>query len=162
MSERVAVVTDSTASLSVEVAAEHAITVVPLQVVVSGRSLAEGIEVSSGQIAEELRSGRPVTTSRPSPQAFVDAYRALGQGGATGIVSVHLSADLSGTVDAARIAARQVTADGLPVEVVDSRLLGMGLEVAGGMVVTVVGLRERGERARTPLLTRIRGSTEPG
>jgi len=41
-------------------------------------------------------------------------------------------------------------------------LLGMGLVVAGGMVVTVVGLRERGERARTPLLTRIRGSTEPG
>jgi DegV family protein with EDD domain len=127
MSERVAVVTDSTASLSGQDAAEHAITVVPLQVVVSGRSLAEGLEVSSAQIAEELRSGRPVTTSRPSPQAFVDAYRALGQGGATGVVSVHLSADLSGTVDAARIAARQVTADGLPVEVVDSRLLGMGL-----------------------------------
>jgi len=127
MSERVAVVTDSTASLSVQVAAERGITVVPLQVVVSGRSLAEGIEVTSAQIAEELRAGRPVTTSRPSPQAFVDAYRALAQDGATGVVSVHLSADLSGTVDAARIAARQVTADGLPVEVVDSRLLGMGL-----------------------------------
>ena len=130
MPERVAVVTDSTSYLPVGLADEHALTVVPLQVVVAGRALSEGTEVTSAQIAEALVAGQRVTTSRPSPQTFVETYRRLAAGGATSIVSVHLSADLSGTVDAARVAARQLTADGVPVEVVDSRLLAMGLGYA--------------------------------
>lgn len=130
MSERVAVVTDSTAYLPAELAAQARMTVVPLQVVVAGRSLAEGVEVSSAEIADALRDGQAVTTSRPSPQEFVATYRRLAAEGATGLVSVHLSADLSGTVDAARAAARQVAADGIDVKVVDSRLLAMGLGFA--------------------------------
>jgi DegV family protein with EDD domain len=130
MPERVAVVTDSTSYLPPGLADEHGLTVVPLQVVVGGRSLSEGIEVTSAEIAEALSAGRTVTTSRPSPQAFVETYRRLVAAGAEGIVSVHLSADLSGTVDAARVAARQLTADGAQVEVVDSRLLAMGLGYA--------------------------------
>lgn len=130
MPERVAVVTDSTAYLPPALAAEFGVTVVPLQVVVSGRSLAEGIEVTSTEVADALRARQPVTTSRPSPQEFVDTYRRLAEGGVTGIVSLHLSADLSGTVDAARVAARQIAFDDVTVEVVDSRLLAMGLGFA--------------------------------
>jgi DegV family protein with EDD domain len=107
--------------------ARHALTVVPLQVVVGGRSLAEGVEVSAREVAEALTGWRPVTTSRPSPTTFVETYRALAGAGAAGIVSVHLSGDLSGTTDAARVAAREVAADGVAVEVVDSRSMGMGL-----------------------------------
>lgn len=130
----VAVVTDSTAYLPDELAArltgEHAITVVPLQVVVRGRSLAEGVEVTSGEVAQALLDGLPVTTSRPAPQLFAETYRALAAAGATGIVSVHMSGDLSGTVEAARTAARQVAEDAIDVNVVDSRCLGMGLGFA--------------------------------
>jgi DegV family protein with EDD domain len=121
---RVAVVTDSTAYLPADLVERYRLAVVPLQVVVGGRSLAEGVEVSSDEVAAALREWRPVTTSRPSPQTFVDTYRALG---VPEVVSVHLSADLSGTVDAARAAARQVADDGVKVVVVDSRSLGMGL-----------------------------------
>jgi DegV family protein with EDD domain len=130
----VAVVTDSTAYLPDELAArligDHAITVVPLQVVVRGRSLAEGVEVTSGEVAQALLEGLPVTTSRPAPQLFAETYRELAAGGATGIVSVHMSGDLSGTVEAARAAARQVAEDAVDVNVVDSRCLGMGLGFA--------------------------------
>jgi DegV family protein with EDD domain len=130
MSERVAVVTDSTAYLPAELAAAAQVTVVPLQVVVGGRALAEGVEVTSAEIADALRGGQTVTTSRPSPADLVAVYRRLAGEGATGIVSVHLSADLSGTVDAARVAARQVAPECIGVEVVDSRTLGMGLGYA--------------------------------
>ena len=126
----VAVVTDSTAYLPATMAAEAGIRVVPLQVVVGGRSLAEGVEVTSAEVAQALREWQPVTTSRPSPQTFVETYRELADGGAAGIVSVHLSGDLSGTADAARTAARTVAADGVTVVVVDSRLLAMGLGFA--------------------------------
>jgi DegV family protein with EDD domain len=121
---RVAVVTDSTAYLPADMVDRYRLTVVPLQVVIGGRSLAEGVEVTSDEVASALRAWRPVTTSRPTPQTFADTYRRLA---VPQIVSVHLSADLSGTVDAARVAARQVAQDGVHVVVVDSRSLGMGL-----------------------------------
>src|SRR3954463_15250477 len=91
----VAVVTDSTAYLPPDLVDRFGLTVVPLQVVVGGRSLAEGVEVTSAEVAEARREGRPWTTPRPAPQTFVDTFRGLGT---SQVVSVHLSADLSGTV----------------------------------------------------------------
>jgi DegV family protein with EDD domain len=126
----VAVVTDSTAYLPWDLVADHSITVVPLQVVVAGRSRAEGVDVTSGEVAEALLAGRSVTTSRPAPQLFAETYRRLLAEGATAIVSVHMSGELSGTVEAARIAAKEVAGGGAEVEVVDSRGLGMGLGYA--------------------------------
>ncbi len=126
----VAVVTDSTAYLPDDYVRQHGITVVPLQVVVRGRALAEGVEVTSGEVAEALVADQPVTTSRPAPQLFAETYRRLAAAGVTGIVSVHMSGELSGTVEAARVAARQLAEESVTVEVVDSRGLGMGLGYA--------------------------------
>ncbi|GAB6903589.1 DegV family protein [Kineosporia succinea] len=133
MAGPVAVVTDSTAYLPAALAAELGVTVVPLQVVVNGVSRPEdigsGTEITfdAHDVVSALRADRPVTTSRPSPQVFVDTYRRLRARGFSAVVSVHLSGDISGTVAAARLAASEVAADGFTVEVVDSRSLGMGL-----------------------------------
>src|SRR6476646_475592 len=122
----VAIVTDSTAYLPSALVAEHRITVVPLHVVINGAERAEGDDVSSDEIADALRRHRPVTTSRPSPATFERVYRDLVDGGATAVVSVHLSGELSGTVDAATSAARIVTeATGVAIRVVDSRTLAL-------------------------------------
>jgi DegV family protein with EDD domain len=122
----VVIVTDSTAYLPIPVIRHHRLTVVPLHVVLRGRSLAEGLDVDSADVAAALTRGEPVTTSRPPPQVFAETYRRLRAEGAGAVVSVHLSGDLSGTVEAARIAAESV-ADHVDVRVVDSRSLGMGL-----------------------------------
>src|SRR5690349_8083803 len=134
MSGHVAVVTDSTAYLPAGEAERIGVTVVPLHVVLGGQSLAEGVEVDSARLAKALADDVSVTTSRPAPAAFVQAYRACGS---TSVVSLHLSGEISGTVDAARTAAREVAADGIEVEVVDSRSLGMGL---GYAVLTAASL----------------------
>ncbi|HEU4492109.1 MAG TPA: DegV family protein [Jiangellales bacterium] len=127
MTGPVAVVTDSTAYLDPSVCGERGITVVPLQVVISGRPYAEGVEVGPGDVADALRRWAPVTTSRPNPSALLGAYEAAARAGAAGVVSLHLSADVSGTVEAAQLAARESS---VPVEVVDSRSMGMGLGFA--------------------------------
>jgi fatty acid kinase fatty acid binding subunit len=127
MSGHVAVVTDSTAYLPAEVTEELGVSVVPLHVVIDGQSLEEGTQIGGERVAHALRADLPVTTSRPAPQEFVEVYRRLQAGGASGIVSVHLSGDISGTVDSARAAADEVSAPGFTVDVVDSRSLGMGL-----------------------------------
>lgn len=121
---RIAVVTDSTAYLSTELVQQLGVLVVPVQVVVAGHSYDEGTGISSDEVAEALRTWRPVTTSRPAPATFLAAYRAAAEAGATGIVSVHLSADISGTVGSARLAAGDAP---VPVRVVDSRTIGMAM-----------------------------------
>ena len=117
----VAVVTDSTSSLAAGLADRAGITVIALQVVIDGDSRQEN-EVDPVLVAAALREGRHVTTSRPPPEAFGQAYEALAGSGFEAIVSVHLSATMSSTVQAAEIAARSVR---VPVTVVDSQTLGM-------------------------------------
>ncbi len=131
-------VTDSTAYLPPEVAAEQAVTVVPLQVSLGDRALLEGVDLSPAEFARWIsRPGRRATTSQPTPAAFAAAYR----GGRAEIVSVHLSGALSGTVAAARVAAEVAAAEGRRVHVVDSRNTGMGL---GFSVLAAVEAAARG------------------
>jgi DegV family protein with EDD domain len=125
VADAVAVVTDSTADLPPDVAAELAISIVPLHVDVTGRPDLSGTELSSVRLAEVLRSHGTVTTSRPTPAEFSQQYEALLAAGHQRVVSIHLSGELSGTCESARFAAAHLA--GGAVSVVDSRLVGMGL-----------------------------------
>lgn len=125
----IAVVTDSTAYLPDGLAEELRISVVPLYVIMGGASGEEGIDITPDQLAAALRERRqPVSTSRPTPSAFAHTYRRCLDSGAKGVVSIHLSRELSGTWDAARLAAEDV--DPSCVKVIDSRSAGMGLGFA--------------------------------
>jgi DegV family protein with EDD domain len=75
-------------------------------------------------VASALLRRRAVSTSRPSPEAFAEAYRAAADAGAREVLSLHLSAELSGTCEAARLAAASAP---LPVRVVDTRMVAMAL-----------------------------------
>ena len=119
---QVAVVTDSTASLSVDVVRECGITVVPLNVVLDDAP-AEDDGPAGAELAKALRSGGRMTTSQPAPEAFSRAYAALADEGFETIVSVHISGELSGTARSAAEAAGQAS---VPVHVVDSRTVALG------------------------------------
>jgi DegV family protein with EDD domain len=121
----VRVVTDSTAYLPTDLAEASSLHVVPLTVTVSGRDGREGIDVSPADVAAALAERRMiVTTSRPAPAEFSQAYQNLLDAGASGVVSVHLSARLSGTYESARMAAADF---GDRVAVVDAATAGMGV-----------------------------------
>ncbi|MET9292688.1 DegV family protein [Streptomyces sp. NPDC003077] len=124
MSRHVAIVTDSTAYLPRPALERHSITAVPLTVVLGDEALEEGTEVSARSVAQALQKRRPVTTSRPSPETFAAAYRAVAATGAEGIVSLHLSSEFSGTYDAAVLAAKDAP---VPVRVVDTGMVAMAL-----------------------------------
>jgi DegV family protein with EDD domain len=124
MSRHVAIVTDSTAYLPQRTMERHGITAVPLTVVLGDQAFEEGTEITTRSLAQALQKRRSVTTSRPSPQQFAETYREVAASGATGIVSLHLSAELSGTYDAAVVAAREAP---VPVRVVDTGMVAMAL-----------------------------------
>lgn len=118
----IAVVTDSTAGLPAAFAEK--VRIVPLSVVIDGVATPEGIAASE-DVAAALRNRKmTVTTSRPSPAEFGKVYKELLDAGASGVVSVHLSAALSGTLESATAAAEEF---GDQVVVVDSRSTSMGL-----------------------------------
>ncbi|MFI0482015.1 DegV family protein [Actinomadura sp. 9N215] len=126
MGTAVAVVTDSTAYFAPGLAEQHGLIVVPLQIAVGGANRDED-DVTAGEAALALKDWHTVTTSRPSRGRFADAYKAAADAGAREVVSVHLSAAMSGTVEAARLAAGDAP---VHVRVVDSGTTGMGLGFA--------------------------------
>lgn len=125
----IAVVTDSTAYLPADVVRERGIRIVPLEVRLGERVGREGVDIDTAELVAALADPRlDVQTSRPTPAEFAACYREALAAGASGVVSVHLSRELSGTWEAARVAADEVGPD--VVRVVDSRAAAMGLGFA--------------------------------
>lgn len=122
MTPTVAVVTDSAASLPAELAEAWGIVTIPMQVIVDDEATGEGGAMSPERVLSDLVDGKRMSTSQPSPDAFVEAYRRAAGTGASDIVAVLISGAMSGTVNAATSAAQDSP---VPVTVVDSRTVAM-------------------------------------
>ncbi|MBO3732845.1 DegV family protein [Glycomyces niveus] len=121
----VVVVTDSTSALPEPLrAARGGLTVLGIPVLVDGVEYREGEDIGGEVIVRAIREGHEVTTSGLPPEELRATYTRLLDEGASGIVSVHLSGRLSGTVAAAEAAAAGF---GGRVAVVDSLGAGMGV-----------------------------------
>jgi DegV family protein with EDD domain len=120
----VAVVVDSTADIPAALRDEYNITVVPLTVLFGNETFLDGVEMTGDQFYKRLVEGSVhPKTSQPAPGQFVEAFEHLGRDH-DGIISIHLSGKLSGTVQSARQAAELVP--DVPVRVIDSGSVSMG------------------------------------
>lgn len=124
--QKIAVVTDSTADLNIEPNHLNNITVVALNVHFQDEVFKDGVDLSTNQFFEKLKATpHPPRTSQPSPGDFHKVYKSLLSSGYQGIISIHISKELSGTWQSASIAR-----DMLPEEqiyVVNSKSASMGL-----------------------------------
>jgi DegV family protein with EDD domain len=122
----IGIVTDSTCDLPQDVVTKYGIAVVPLYINFGTQSYLDGVELTRQEFYERLpHHDPPPTTAIPSPQLFLQAYDRLATEGATEILSIHISVSLSGVVNAARLAAQEMTS--VPVTVLDSGTLSLGL-----------------------------------
>lgn len=116
---RVAVVTDSAACVPAHLVEEYGIHVVPFELVWDGQSYRDGVDIAPAEVYRRLREGKSwPTTSQPSLGDFATLYTQLSQE-VEGIVSIHIPDTLSGTLQAARLAAEQVNAS-VPIRIVDA------------------------------------------
>ena len=126
----VAVVTDSTCDLPAAVAESLGVRVVPLTVLFGSREVVSRVSATDEEFYADLAASDELpTTSQPSTPWFEEAWTDARDAGHDAVVSLHLSAELSGTVDRARALA---PAAPLPVTVVDSR------QVSGGLALQVL------------------------
>ena len=120
------VVTDSSCDLPEELAATHGIEIVPLNIRFGDLEFTDRLELSHAEFWQRLKTSPDLPeTSAPSAGSFRERFAALAETGAEGIVAVCLSSSLSGTYQAAVIAAEQTP--GIPIRVVDSRNVSMAL-----------------------------------
>lgn len=121
----VRIVTDSTCDLPAEIIAQYGIWVIPLYIHVGKQSFLDGVDISREEFYSRLPSFPAYpTTAAPSPDKFRAIYNTLAEEGATEVISIHVSSNLSAVMDVAKIAALSKTA--LPVTVYDSRQLSLG------------------------------------
>lgn len=122
--KRIAIVTDSTADIPQELAHSIGITVIPLTVNFGMQQYRDGIDIKSDQFYRMLASANPLpTTSQPSPAEFQELYERLLQDH-DAVISIHLSAGLSGTLSSASAAQEMVQGE---VHLVDSRSISLGI-----------------------------------
>ena len=120
---RFAVVTDSTADLPDEWRERYGVEVVPLKVIFGTETFRDRVDMTDDEFFRRLATSTKLpTTSAPSPGEFADVYTRLAQD-YEGCISIHLGAQLSATVEAARVGARAV--QGFRVDVIDSQTVTM-------------------------------------
>ena len=142
MSGRVAIVTDSTSDLG-PLAVQHGIEVVPLTIRFGSEEFRDGVDLTEAEFYRKLQASATMPiTAQPTPALFAQTYRRLLDGGADRIVSIHLPATLSGTINAAAIAANEI-GEG-KVEVLDSRSVSAGI---GLLALDAARRAEAGEDA---------------
>jgi DegV family protein with EDD domain len=122
---QVGIVVDSSSDLPPETVREYGMTVVPLSVHFGDEHFLDKVEITGEQFFHRLASSRQLPkTSAPSVLAFRGAYETVAAD-ASGIVCVTVGSKLSGTYNAASLAARDF--EHVPVRVVDSRTSSISL-----------------------------------
>lgn len=152
---RVCIVTDSGADLTPDVAAGAGVRVVPLTVTFGRQEYRDSVDLLPEhfyQLLSQADAGSMPRTTQPSPADFEEVYRPLVEAGCP-VVSVHMSARVSGTIQSAALAARSVGGD---IHVVDSKSASLG---TGLLVLEAARLAEAGTGA-TDIVRRLEGLRE--
>ncbi|MCX6363148.1 MAG: DegV family EDD domain-containing protein [Actinobacteria bacterium] len=140
----IALVTDSTTDLPEDTAFRLGVVAVPLTLTLGDESYLDGVDITLDGFIHRVTSGTGVPrSSQPAEADFVQTYRRLLEY-REGIVSVHIAAAMSGTVQSAQAAAREV--DPARIRVIDSCAVSVGagllLEAAGEAIAAGAGLDE--------------------
>lgn len=143
---RIRIVTDSSCDLPPALEAQHAIAIVPLTIRFGSEEFVDRKDLTPKDFWRRCAAASVLPeTAAPSPGAFEEAFRtAAGEEGVEGVVCITLSAGLSATFQAAELAAKNFSAEpgiGIPVRVIDSRTLTMGL---GNLCLSAARVAEEG------------------
>ncbi|MBL7165820.1 MAG: DegV family protein [Dehalococcoidales bacterium] len=137
----VKIVTDSTADISPEMAQALGIRIVPVYLSFGSEVFRDGVDITKDEFYRRLEtSSVHPTTSQPTPQDFTTAYSDCAEE-ADDIISIHVSAKLSGTCNAALQGIKMLKGK-CQVEVIDSQVASVALAL---VVMTAARLARAGE-----------------
>jgi DegV family protein with EDD domain len=122
---KIAIITDTDASLPVELAKANAISLVPINVHFGQECFESGVSIEDADLFERIeKEGSLPTTSAPTPNQFIRAYQAAFDAGAEEVICFSVSSQISSTYQSACLAREPF--QGRPIHVIDTRSLSMG------------------------------------
>lgn len=122
---RIGILTDSTCDLNQEILDKYEIEVIPLSVHFGEEEFQDGVEIKADSFFEKLDHYKELPhTSRPAPALFMEKYQKMLEK-YDKLLSIHISAELSGTYESAKLAAREIDSD--KIKVLDSSTISLGL-----------------------------------
>ena len=131
---RIAIVTDTDATLPPELAKKYQIVQVPILIQFGEETFRAGIDIDDAATFARIdREGKLPTTTAPAPGQFLEVFKTAFDSGAEAVLCFNISCEMSATHTSAQQAAEMLP--GKRIEVVDSRSCAMGL---GYMVIAAV------------------------
>ena len=123
---KIGIVTDSTSDIPSELIQKYNIKVIPLYVNFEEASFLDGVDITKKQFYEKLRNVKVLPKSaQPSPADFVEAYKEVLKD-FDSIISIHISKKMSGTIESAERAKKEL---GMDIEIIDSELVHLPLGI---------------------------------
>ena len=155
---QVKIVTDSTAMLTPEEAAEFDVKIIPLSITIDGTSYQDGVTLSRVEFMDKMAEAKNLPqTSQPALGYFTEVYESImAADPETQIISIHLTKGLSGTADAARQAALMVEGD---ITTLDSEFIDRaeGFQVLAAAKLAAAGASKEAVLAE---IQRVRDNTQ--
>lgn len=146
----IAIVCDSTADLPPELVKEYGIHIVPLKVHFGEEDYRDGVDISPREFYQKMQASEVLpTTSQPSPGEFAESYRSIFEQGKDTIISIHISAHLSGTHRSAIVAKSMLP--GADIELVDSQQASTVL----GLIVLEAARAAKAGKTKGEILTLV-------
>jgi DegV family protein with EDD domain len=137
---KIQVITDTDSNLSLELAKEYGIILVPITIQFGEESFADNIDIQNPALFEKIdKIGKLPTTAAPSPASFANAYRESFDGGAESIICITVGSKISRTYESALNAVDEFP--GKKITVIDSEFLSMG---QGYMAIAAVEMINAG------------------
>ncbi len=139
MTNRIALITDSTCDIPTDWLKEFDIDVIPLTIIWDNHQYLDGVDMTAEAFYTRLETDKiHPTTSQPSPLIFLNAYHKAAEKGYQEILVLTISSAMSGTYQSALTAADKSP---IPVQVYDSKSNSMGL---GWQVISAARVRNSG------------------
>ncbi|MGE5416148.1 MAG: DegV family protein [Acidobacteriota bacterium] len=123
MPERIALMTDSACDLPPEILQSHSVFVLPLKIIYGDQEYRDKVDIQPEEVYDRMPELIP-TTSMPSPGEIQNIFDEIKSHGYTKILAMHISSGLSGTFNAVKMIAQEIT--DMQIEVFDCRTLSVG------------------------------------
>ncbi len=124
MANKIALVTDSTCDLSAEILKDLSIKFLPLKIIYKEGQFLDRVNINPQDVYRRFKEEIP-STSMPGPSEIKEKFLELKGKGFTHIIAIHISTGLSSTANISKMVSKEM--DDIIVEVIDSKLLSMGL-----------------------------------
>ena len=102
---KTAVVTDTNSGITAELGKELGVYVVPMPVMIDGKTYYEGVNLTQEAFFQSLMSGGDITTSQPSPGDVMELWDSVLTEGYDALVYIPMSSGLSNSCASAIILA---------------------------------------------------------